>query len=77
MPRNEATLRINIGSRGNPACSICGTQFGSEGLVRDLIEAFAFHVRRQHSHSITSYTTAREPVSPAFARVKRKASVRR
>jgi hypothetical protein len=75
MSTNQATLKIL--SRANPACSICGTEFGSEGLVRGLIDAFALHVRRRHLHAIAGHATASEPASRAFARVGRKAIARR
>jgi hypothetical protein len=48
MPKNEPMLQINLPRQGNPRCSICGEEFGGEGLARDLIVAFVLHVRRQH-----------------------------
>jgi hypothetical protein len=59
MRKNEPMLRINIPSRGNPRCSACGEEFGGEGLARDLIAAFALHVRRQHVRQRPSYSAAR------------------
>jgi len=41
-------LRINISKKGNPRCSLCKAEFGNEGFTRDLIDAFALHVQRQH-----------------------------
>jgi hypothetical protein len=48
MAKNEPMLQINIPRQGNPRCSICGEEFGGEGLARDLIVAFMLHVRRKH-----------------------------
>jgi len=53
--RTEATLKIDLLNRSNPACSLCGTEFGSEGMVRSLIDAFVIHVRRQHVLASTGY----------------------
>jgi hypothetical protein len=53
--RNQPTLKIDLFKKRNPECSFCGMQFGSEGLARDLMVAFASHVRRQHlSVGVTS-----------------------
>jgi hypothetical protein len=46
--RDEPTLKIDLLKKRDPECSSCGMQFGSEGLTRDLMIAFASHVRRQH-----------------------------
>jgi hypothetical protein len=48
MPKIEPMLRIDASKRGHPRCSVCKQEFGNEGLAKDLIEAFARHVRRQH-----------------------------
>jgi hypothetical protein len=48
MRRGEPTLRVDFATKANPACSICGMPFGSEGMARSLMDAFALHVRRQH-----------------------------
>lgn len=48
MQKNEPMLQINMPRQGNPRCSICGEEFGGEGLARDLIVAFVLHGRRQH-----------------------------
>lgn len=48
MRRGEPTLRVDFATKGNPACSLCGMPFGSEGMARSLMDAFVLHVRRQH-----------------------------
>jgi hypothetical protein len=48
MRRAEPTLKIDFLARGYPVCSLCGMRFGTEGMTRSLIDAFALHVRRQH-----------------------------
>jgi hypothetical protein len=48
MAKAGPTLRIDIHKRGNPQCSVCGEEFGREGLTRGLLDAFALHVRRRH-----------------------------
>jgi len=59
MPKNEATLRINIFKRGNPCCSVCGQEFGCEGFANSLIEAFALHVRHHHMQNEMSRNVVR------------------
>jgi hypothetical protein len=59
MLKSEPTLRINILRRGNPRCSVCGQEFGSEGLTISLIDAFALHVRRRHMGEDLSQVAAR------------------
>jgi len=58
MPKNEPALRISILKRGNPRCSVCGEEFGSEGLTKALIDAFALHVRRRHVGRARSHRVA-------------------
>jgi hypothetical protein len=62
-------LQINIPRQGNPRCSICGEEFGGEGLARDLIVAFALHVRRQHPDRIAR--VARNSPGKATFRLRR------
>src|SRR5271154_278833 len=64
MPKNEPTLRVDILKRGNPRCSVCGQEFGSDGLARCLIDAFTLHVRRQHQREDASYAVARGTREP-------------
>jgi hypothetical protein len=71
--RNEPTLRIKLEKRGNPECSFCGTPFGSEGMARDLIDAFALHVRRQHLDAAVGSPSVREPLSRESVRAARRA----
>jgi hypothetical protein len=71
MFKSEATLRVNIFERGNPRCSVCGQEFGREGFAKNLIEAFALHVRRQHIQSDMSRNVVRRFASPATARITR------
>jgi len=60
MSKNEPTLRIGIFKRENPRCSVCGEEFGSEGLAWGLLDAFALHVRRRHmDQEPTDYSVAR------------------
>ncbi|MGD0990606.1 MAG: hypothetical protein ABR874_22605 [Candidatus Sulfotelmatobacter sp.] len=62
MRSSEPTLRIDFIARGNPACSLCGMPFGSEGMTRTLIDAFALHVRRQHFKVNENSSTTRKPL---------------
>ena len=62
MRRSEPALIIDFMSRGNPACSLCGMQFGSEGMVRALIDLFTLHVRRQHLPASGDSPTDRKPI---------------
>jgi hypothetical protein len=39
---------------------VCGEEFGSEGLARDLLEAFALHVRRRHSELVLTPGSLRQ-----------------
>jgi hypothetical protein len=71
--RNQPTLKINLANRGNPECSFCGTQFGSEGMARDLINAFALHVRRQHLDTGASSSPIRESLDRDSLRAARRA----
>jgi hypothetical protein len=71
MLKNEPTLRINVFKRGNPRCSVCGQEFGSEGFANNLIEAFALHVRRRHMQDEMSRSVMRGHVNPATARIAR------
>ena len=71
MRKSEATLRVNIFERGNPRCSVCGQEFGSEGFAHNLIEAFALHVRRRHLPDEMSRGVVRTHASPATARMAR------
>jgi hypothetical protein len=71
MLKSEATLRINIVERGNPRCSVCGQQFGSEGFATNLIEAFALHVRRRHMHDEMNGSAGREYASATASRTGR------
>ncbi len=71
MPKSEATLRIDIFERGNPRCSVCGQEFGSEGFATYLIEAFALHVRRRHMQDDMGPGAEREYVTPTGARIVR------
>jgi hypothetical protein len=77
MLKSEATLRINIFRRGNPRCSVCGQEFGREGLTNSLIEAFALHVRRGHMQDEMSQEVVRGYVSPTAARSARAGTERR
>jgi hypothetical protein len=65
MSKNEPTLRIGIFKRENPRCSVCGEEFGSEGLAKGLLDAFALHVRRRHMNVETTYGVAREQAARA------------
>jgi hypothetical protein len=71
MLKAEATLRVNIFERGNPRCSVCGQEFGSEGFASNLLEAFALHVRRRHLQDEMSRGVVRTYASPATARMPR------
>jgi tRNA(Ile2) C34 agmatinyltransferase TiaS len=71
MLKNEATLRINIFKRGNPCCSLCGQEFGSEGFANSLIEAFALHVRQRHMQAEMNRNVVRGYESPTTARIAR------
>jgi hypothetical protein len=62
MRGSGPTLTIDFLKKGNPACSLCGMQFGSEGMVRPLIELFTLHVRRQHLHALADSSTDRKPI---------------
>ena len=77
MQKNDPTLRVDILERGNPCCSVCGQEFGSDGLVRCLIDAFALHVRRLHRREDAVYAGARGTASRAGTRVVRESSHRR
>ena len=70
MLKSEPTLRINIFEPGNPRCSVCGQEFGSEGFANNLIEAFALHVRRRHMQDDMSGGVMRGYANPA-ARIAR------
>lgn len=69
MPKNEPVLRIDILKPENPRCSVCGQEFGSDGLVRCLIDAFALHVRPHHQREDAGYTVARGTASRSGMRV--------
>lgn len=56
MNTSEPTLRVDFANNGNPACSLCGMPFGSEGMARSLMDAFALHVRRQHLGTAKNFT---------------------
>ncbi len=71
MPKGEPTLRINIFKRGNPRCSVCGQEFGSEGFAKDLIEVFALHVRSRHMQDEMSRSVVRGYASPTAAKIAR------
>jgi hypothetical protein len=71
MVRTEPTLRINIFKRGNPRCSVCGQEFGSEGFTNSLIEAFALHVRRQHMQNEMNAGAARSYANSSSQRTSR------
>lgn len=71
MLKNEATLRINIFKRGNPCCSLCGQEFGSEGFANSLIEAFALHVRQRHMQDEINRNVMRGYASPSGSRIAR------
>jgi len=53
-------LRIGIFKRENPRCSVCGEEFGGEGLAKGLLDAFALHVRRRHMNVETTYSVTRD-----------------
>jgi len=69
MLKSEATLRINIFERGNPRCSVCGQEFGSEGFATNLIEAFVLHVRRRHVQDDVSRGVVRGHATPTPGRL--------
>jgi len=69
MLKGEATLRISIFERGNPRCSVCGQEFGSEGFANSLIEAFALHVRRRHLEDEMSGSVMRGYTTPPASRI--------
>lgn len=71
MLKSEPTLRINVFERGNPRCSACGQEFGSEGFAHSLIEAFALHVRRRHIEDELAWGDLRIYPSPTTARMVR------
>jgi hypothetical protein len=71
MLKNEATLRINIFKRGNPRCSLCGQEFGSEGFANSLIEAFALHVRHRHMQDEMDRNVVRGYASASGSRIAR------
>jgi hypothetical protein len=71
MLKNEATLRINIFKRGNPCCSQCGQEFGSEGFANSLIEAFALHVRQRHMQDAMNGNVVRGYASQPTTRIAR------
>ncbi|MFY9789615.1 MAG: hypothetical protein WA474_10455 [Candidatus Sulfotelmatobacter sp.] len=71
MLKSEATLRINIVERGNPRCSVCGQEFGSEGFASNLIEAFVLHVRRRHMHDGMNGSAVREYANASASRTGR------
>lgn len=71
MLKSEPTLKINIFEPGNPRCSVCGQEFGSEGFANSLIEAFALHVRRRHLEDEVSRGVMRGYTSPSAARIPR------
>ncbi|MGA9511910.1 MAG: hypothetical protein WBV55_25045 [Candidatus Sulfotelmatobacter sp.] len=71
MLKSEATLRINIFERGNPRCSMCGQEFGTQGFATNLIEAFALHVRRRHMQNEMSAGAVREYSTPTAGRIGR------
>lgn len=66
MRSSEPTLRVDFATKANPACSLCGMPFGSEGMARSLMDAFALHVRRQHlaanGNSTIGTTFAKRPL---------------
>jgi hypothetical protein len=67
MP-NEPTLKIDLLEKRDPECSSCGMQFGSEGMTRDLMVAFASHVRRQHLDAEDARSASRERLSRGHLR---------
>jgi hypothetical protein len=71
--RNEPTLKIDVYQRRDPECSSCGMQFGSEGMARDLMIAFASHVRRQHLENTVTAPPSGERLIPDHLRVARRA----
>jgi hypothetical protein len=71
MLKSEATLRIDIFERGNPRCSMCGQEFGSEGFATNLIEAFALHVRRRHMQDEMNGSGVHEYATSPAARIGR------
>lgn len=72
MQISGPTLKIDFLKKGNPACSLCGMQFGSEGMVRPLIELFILHVRRQHLPTLADSSTNREPIRQHSLRAARR-----
>jgi hypothetical protein len=66
------TLTIDFLKKGNPACSLCGMQFGIEGMVRPLIELFTLHVRRQHLHALADSSADRKPIRQHSSRATRR-----
>lgn len=70
--RIEPTLKIDLLKRRNPECSFCGMQFGSEGLTRDLMIAFASHVRRQHLDVAVASSVSSERLSRDDLRASRR-----
>ncbi len=71
MLKSEPTLRIDMFEPGNPRCSVCGQEFGSEGFAKSLIEAFALHVRRRHTQDDMSRGVVRGYATPVAARITR------
>ncbi|MGB8987628.1 MAG: hypothetical protein WCC37_13595 [Candidatus Sulfotelmatobacter sp.] len=71
MLKSEATLRIDIFERGNPRCSMCGHEFGTEGFATNLIQAFALHVRRRHMQDDMNGSGVREYATPTATRIGR------
>jgi len=69
--RNQPTLKIDLFKKRNPECSLCGMQFGSEGLARDLMIAFASHVRRQHLSPALTSAAKPEQLSRNYLRAAR------
>jgi hypothetical protein len=69
--QNEPTLKIDLLKRRDPECSCCGMQFGSEGLTRDLMIAFASHVRRQHLQAAIAPSAIRDRLNQDHLRASR------
>jgi hypothetical protein len=68
----EPTLKIDLLKRRDPECSFCGMQFGSEGLTRDLMVAFASHVRRRHLEVAVASSVSSERLSRDHLRASRR-----
>ena len=60
MGKRQPMLMVNLSRETDVYCSLCGAGFDLHGSAEHLIEAFKFHVQKEHIQRATQTEDSKE-----------------